>query len=298
MAKYRQLQTSFWRDIFVTELTPEEKFFYMYLMTNENTTQCGVYTFVLKFAEVETGYNRETLEKLLTRFIEYGKIKYCRETKELMLVNWLKYNFINSKPVLSCINKELKEVKHTEFITYLYNICKDNRLPVESIFKDIDTLSIGYTDHSPEKNLPYREEEEKEEEIEEKEEVEETQRKKAEAASGDFASSAQEGFKKIVKVFNSNIHPITPLEYEKLLDWCRDMDYEVVIAAIEEAVKHNARSMAYIERVLNNWLDKGLTTIEGVNACKRDFKSSKDKKAGSSTMTNSKAYKLFEEEED
>lgn len=297
MAKYRQLQTCFWRDCFVTELTPEEKYFYMYLMTNENTTQCGIYTFVLKFSEVETGYNRETLEKLLNRFIEYGKIKYCRETKELMLVNWLKYNFINSKPVISCINKELKEVKHTEFITDLYDICKANDLPLEIIFKDIDTLCIGYTDHSSKIDLPYGEEEEKEVEIEEKEEVEERQQKNSEAAE-DLTSSTDKGFKKVVKVFNNNIHPITPLEYEKLIDWCRDMDYEVVIAAIEEAIKHNARSMAYIERVLNNWVDKGLNTIEGVNACKRDFKSSKNKKAGSSTYINSRAYKLFEEEED
>ena len=31
MAKYRQLFTSFWKDTFVTELTPEEKYFYVYL---------------------------------------------------------------------------------------------------------------------------------------------------------------------------------------------------------------------------------------------------------------------------
>ena len=32
MAKYRQLYTEFWSDSFVLELTPEEKYFYLYLM--------------------------------------------------------------------------------------------------------------------------------------------------------------------------------------------------------------------------------------------------------------------------
>ena len=32
MAKYRQLHTDFWNDGFVLDLTPEEKYFYIYLM--------------------------------------------------------------------------------------------------------------------------------------------------------------------------------------------------------------------------------------------------------------------------
>ena len=43
MATYRNIHTSFWQDTFVLDLTPEEKYFYLYLMTNSKTTQCGVY---------------------------------------------------------------------------------------------------------------------------------------------------------------------------------------------------------------------------------------------------------------
>jgi hypothetical protein len=39
MAKYRQLYTEFWSDSFVLELTPEEKHFYLYLISNSKTTQ-------------------------------------------------------------------------------------------------------------------------------------------------------------------------------------------------------------------------------------------------------------------
>ena len=105
MAIYRAVQVSFWQDEFVIELTPEEKFFYVYLMTNSKTTQCGIFYHSKKFIEVETGYNRDTIDKLIERFISYGKVLYSPSTKEIMLVNWIKYNFINSKNTIACINK-------------------------------------------------------------------------------------------------------------------------------------------------------------------------------------------------
>ena len=74
MAKYRSVQVSFWQDSFVLDLTPEEKYFYLYLMTNPKATQIGIYELPIKVMELETGYNRETVSKLLKRFEEYNKI--------------------------------------------------------------------------------------------------------------------------------------------------------------------------------------------------------------------------------
>ncbi|MEH7458486.1 replication protein, partial [Bacillus sp. JJ1127] len=34
MAKFRQVHVDFWQDGFVLDLTPEEKYFFLYLMTN------------------------------------------------------------------------------------------------------------------------------------------------------------------------------------------------------------------------------------------------------------------------
>ena len=53
-------------------------------MTNSKTSQCGIYELSYRVIELETGYNRETVEKLLNRFVEYGKIKYSKNTKELL----------------------------------------------------------------------------------------------------------------------------------------------------------------------------------------------------------------------
>ena len=43
MAAYRHIHIDYWQDSFVLDLTPEEKYFYIYLMTNSKTTQCGDY---------------------------------------------------------------------------------------------------------------------------------------------------------------------------------------------------------------------------------------------------------------
>ena len=43
MAVYRHIHIDYWQDGFVLDLTPEEKYFYIYLMTNSKTSQCGIY---------------------------------------------------------------------------------------------------------------------------------------------------------------------------------------------------------------------------------------------------------------
>lgn len=43
-AKFRMVHTSFWNDPTVSEeMTPEDKYFFLYLLTNEHTTQIGIY---------------------------------------------------------------------------------------------------------------------------------------------------------------------------------------------------------------------------------------------------------------
>ncbi|WP_240390742.1 hypothetical protein [Bacillus sp. Y1] len=44
MARYRIVRTDFWKNPVINEqLNGEEKYFYLYLLTNPNTTQIGIY---------------------------------------------------------------------------------------------------------------------------------------------------------------------------------------------------------------------------------------------------------------
>ena len=130
------IHSSFWQDAFVLNLTPEEKYFYLYLMTNSKTSQCGIYELPKKVMELETGYNLETVDKLLRRFIEYGKVMYSLKTNEIFLVNWCKYNYTNSPKVLACIKKELQEVKCKEFVRKIQVLAKDYGYPIDSLSID------------------------------------------------------------------------------------------------------------------------------------------------------------------
>ena len=123
MAVYRHIHIDYWQDGFVLDLTPEEKYFYIYLMTNSKTSQCGIYELPKRIIETETGYNRETVDKLLNRFVEYKKIKYCKETGEIFLINWLKHNRISSPKVRKCIYKELKKIKSIDMVNLFLDEC-------------------------------------------------------------------------------------------------------------------------------------------------------------------------------
>jgi hypothetical protein len=122
MAAFRKISVTFWTDSFVGELTPEQKYFYLYLMTNDNTTQCGIYETSIRKMSFDTGYNQETVQKLIDFFQESNKIRYSKETNEIALLNWVKFNDSTSPKVLACVQKELSKVKNRVLIQYLYSM--------------------------------------------------------------------------------------------------------------------------------------------------------------------------------
>ena len=66
----------------------------------------------------------------------------------------------------------------------------------------------------------------------------------------------------IIKIFEENVHAITPLVYERILDFTKQVSDKVIIMAITEAVNYNAKTIKYISKVLNSWISKGIKTVE------------------------------------
>lgn len=135
-ADYRNVKTCYYEDSFVEELPPDEKFFYLYLMTNSHTSQCGIYEITVKKMVKDTGYNEDTINKLIERFVGYGKILYNQATKEIMLMNWMKNNAIRSPKVAQCIKKELGKVKCLEYVDIFYTLCIRYQYPINSLCID------------------------------------------------------------------------------------------------------------------------------------------------------------------
>ena len=119
MAIYRKIHTSFWGDAFIQELTPEQKYFYLYLLTNEKTAQCGIYEITTKQMCYDTGYNIDTINKLLKFFQDAQKVMYSPQTNELGIRNWDKFNGSDSGTVKTLVNQQLKSVKDRVLIEYI-----------------------------------------------------------------------------------------------------------------------------------------------------------------------------------
>ncbi|WP_066299257.1 replication protein [Bacillus sp. FJAT-29937] len=106
MAKYRVVYTQFWDDPkVVEEMTPEDKYVFLYLLTNKNTKQIGIYTITKRQMAFDTGYSQEAIQSILERLInKHRLVKYNDETREIAVKNGGKFNSIRGgKPVEDCV---------------------------------------------------------------------------------------------------------------------------------------------------------------------------------------------------
>jgi hypothetical protein len=121
MANYRNISINFWADSKVDdEFTPEDKYFYLYLLTNPHTNICGCYEISMKQMERETGYNTDTVKRLIKRMQEsHNVIRYCSETKEVLILNWYKYNWSKSDNVKKAVVGVTNHIKNDSFKKYV-----------------------------------------------------------------------------------------------------------------------------------------------------------------------------------
>lgn len=135
MAIYRTISMGFWTDTkIVDEFTPEDKYFMLYCLTNPYTNLCGCYEISIKQITRDTGYNEETIQKLLERFDnKYNIIKYSNSNKELYIRNWYKYNWTKSDKLDKPLLNEIKKIKT---ISFKQELCE--------LYNKRDTVSIPY----------------------------------------------------------------------------------------------------------------------------------------------------------
>lgn len=135
MALSRNIQLSFWTDAkVIDDFTPEDRYFFLYLMTNPHTNLCGCYEISKKQMSDETGYTKEVIEKLINRMANMHQVvKYSNDTKEMIILNWSKYNWTESSKLRIALEREIEMVKDAEFKRYLSELLYGN-----------DTVSIPY----------------------------------------------------------------------------------------------------------------------------------------------------------
>lgn len=86
------VNTRFWTDGFVLPMDPSEKLLFLYYLTNQYTTLCGIYECSNKVTSFETGLSEPSIKKVQERF--KGKIHYIDGW--VYVLNFVKYQKMNA----------------------------------------------------------------------------------------------------------------------------------------------------------------------------------------------------------
>ena len=170
MAIFRHIQTAFWKDPKIIEdMTPEDRLFFLYILTNPSTTQIGVYNITKKQMAFELGYSIEVINSLVNRFEnQHNVIRYNEETREICIINWGKYNLNKGgKPIVDCVKKEVSQVKDKSLLKLIAD--KTEKEDIKEIFIKASSNDTSTISTQKEKEKEKQKENKKEKESGEKE---------------------------------------------------------------------------------------------------------------------------------
>lgn len=260
MSTFRKIYTKFWKDgKVIEELTPEDKFFFIYLLTNPATTQIGIYQITKKQMSFELGYSIETVNSLMDRFENHHKlIKYNLSTREIAIKNWGRYNLDRGgKPMMDCIKKELEMVSDISLIDYISENIK--REDIKEVFvnyinkiKNLNNDTCNDTHHDTLGTSG---------QVKVKEEVKD--KIKEEDKDKDIKSS---NVGKYVKLYEENIGLINKISYEWIKDISEEIDIKLFKKAIEIATDKGKCNKGYIGGIIKKWINNNIKTYDDLKA--------------------------------
>lgn len=278
MAKYRYVYTTFWNDPrVVEEMTAEDKYFFLYLLTNESTTQIGIYQITKKQIAFDMGYSMESAGALLQRFRDHHKIiKYNEETREIAIKNWGKYNLNRGgKPILDCVKSELKEVKDTSLIQWVgEGISNDSVRIVYESYYDTSHDTYNVTSENEESSndagsydtSTIRGQKEKEKQTE-KEKENKKEKQTTDSEVGQSVTEEQLIF--LTRFFDENIQRASGY----ICECIEHMAKENEPALVYEAMKITAlqqpqpkKPIQYTEGILAKWRQEHVLNVEQLKA--------------------------------
>ena len=275
LALYRQIFIEFWKDPKVTEeMSAEDRYALLYLLTNPHTTQIGIYQITKRQMAFDLEYSTESVGAILERFEKLlGIIRYNPETREIAIKNWGKYNLKRGgKPIMDCIRGELEKVKDKNLIEYVADSIPNETIKNEFLRYVNDTFTISGQEEEKE--------EEKEEDIDKEKEDK-------------YVDKSD--LKTFKNLYEQNIGLINGITAEYLIELSETIDVNLLKRAIEIATDKGKCNLGYIKGIIKQWLDANIRTLEQLEAYKLQQEQSKQKGVktnGSST----KRTKQFEQQ--
>lgn len=80
------------------------------------------------------------------------------------------------------------------------------------------------------------------------------------------SSETSSSIRDVVEFFQNNFYLPKAFEAETMSDWVKRYPPDLVIEAMKVSRKNNARSLKYIERILENWEQDGIASVEMVRS--------------------------------
>lgn len=144
MAIYRNVSMSFWTDSKVSDdFTAHDRYVYLYLFTNPHSNLCGCYEDSYKQMAYETGLDVKEIKSIILKLQDvHSVICYDEKTKEVLLLNWHKYNWTSSEKFRRPLRTEIENIKTPRFKEYLLKIF-DGQSPqmLDTVSNFSDTVS-------------------------------------------------------------------------------------------------------------------------------------------------------------
>lgn len=150
----RYISTSFWDDLWITELDPSEKLLYLYLLTNPLTNIAGIYKISRRRICFDTGFNNDTVGHILNKFEAADKVYIINDY--IVLKNWPKNQVLQSPKIQAGIERilcsldddtllKLYEIGYTyDVVPFLLERGIDPNENITTSEAEDDTISIPY----------------------------------------------------------------------------------------------------------------------------------------------------------
>lgn len=87
----RLVNTRIWSDEVFAELEERTRYFFLYLLTNEQTNMLGVYHLSFRRVQFDIGWSKEEILKEIEALEAADLIKYSHETCEVAIRSWLRF---------------------------------------------------------------------------------------------------------------------------------------------------------------------------------------------------------------
>ena len=123
----RMIATNLWTDREFRKIKSlKTRYLWIYLLSCTMSQTCGVFYIPIDVIAFESKMSEEDIEKSLQELEINNFLYYSKESEEIVIYNYPKYNIRNmGKPMVDCISKELSQVKNRKLVSRIIDSLKD-----------------------------------------------------------------------------------------------------------------------------------------------------------------------------